>query len=624
MRWLTSSSGLGLVALLAPTSAYAGIDCDSVMNMVTLNIPSSIVIETMRGSGAMAAPDVACLQQRGAPPDVVAAAQSLMGGAPAPAPMPAPMPVGGGTPMPVPAPMPAPSTFDTEETLGGSTFGNTPGGAVDAGDDGEPTGGGPAELEQAIEAYRAKKFATASNALYDMLRQNKYPDQQTKIEYYLGKALYDLGMYHSSQRYFMTVVTKGPSNPYFKYALPRLVAIAQLTGNDYELLRVVAKIPPEAFPRQAKNHLHYLMGRKLFEKDDLSGASQQFGQVSSKSDEYMRAKYYEGIINQQQGKLKSAVQSFREVMTAQPPIVADAFQAQQIEDMKDLALINVARIYYNLERFDNADNYYAQVDRDSTYWAESLFERAWTNFMRSDLNLALGLLLTVDSPYFADSEFVPEVTYLRGLTFFNLCEYDDVEKVLKRFNSTYRPMKDEVSTFVGQYREQKDLWDQAYDQYFENKHDQSALQQSLFARVLRNRDLAAMVRHLDMMDKEVALINAQKAQWKDNLGQELVKSIEEDRVRYKKKAGAELLREMIKIEDMLGSLLTQGDIVEFEVTDAQRADYEFKSSTQDLDAGKERKIDFATSREIIYWPFNGEFWRDELGYYRYTEHGSCR
>lgn len=620
MRNARLPMALGLVALSLPSSAWA-IGCDEIMNMVTLNIPSTIVIETMRGSGGVAPADVVCLQQRGAPADVVAAAQGMMKGA-TPAPVPV-APVPGYVPVPTPAPAPA-STFDSEETLGGATFGGAPAGGADAGDDAEPSGGGPAEIEQAIEAYRAKKFATASNALYDMLRDNKYPDQQTKIEYYLGKSLYDLGMYHSAQHYFMTVVTKGPSNPYFKYALPRLVAIAQLTGNDYELLRVVAKIPPEAFPRQAKNHLFYLMGRKLFEKDDLSNAKEYFGQVSSKSDEYMRAKYYEGIIFQQQGKLKSAVQSFREVMTAQPPLVGDAYQAQQVEDMKDLALMNVARIYYNLQRFDNADNYYSMVDRDSTYWAESLFERAWTSFMRSDLNLALGLLLTVDSPYFEESDFVPEVTYLRGLTYFNLCEYDDVEKVLTRFKGTYQPMKDEVSGFISQYREQKDLWDQAYDQYFQNDHPQSALQQSLFSRTLRNRDLGAMVRHLDLMDQEVALVNAQKAQWKDNLGQELIRVIEEDRIRYKKKAGAELLKEMIKIEDMLNSLLTQADIVEFEVTDAQRADYEYKASTQDLDAGKERKIDFATSRDIIYWPFNGEFWRDELGYYRYTEHGSCR
>jgi hypothetical protein len=40
-----------------------------------------------------------------------------------------------------------------------------------------------------------------------------------------------------------------------------------------------------------------------------------------------------------------------------------------------------------------------------------------------------------------------------------------------------------------------------------------------------------------------------------------------------------------------------------------------------LDTGD---TDFAVSREIIYWPFNGEFWDDELGYYQYTEQSSCQ
>jgi hypothetical protein len=35
-------------------------------------------------------------------------------------------------------------------------------------------------------------------------------------------------------------------------------------------------------------------------------------------------------------------------------------------------------------------------------------------------------------------------------------------------------------------------------------------------------------------------------------------------------------------------------------------------------------LDFATAVDFIYWPFNGEFWQDELGYYQYTEQGSCK
>ena len=57
--------------------------------------------------------------------------------------------------------------------------------------------------------------------------------------------------------------------------------------------------------------------------------------------------------------------------------------------------------------------------------------------------------------------------------------------------------------------------------------------------------------------------------------------------------------------------------------DAQRLDYEYKMQNPLLESDATKTIDYATTPGIIFWPFNGEFWPDELGYYRYTEHASC-
>jgi len=614
MRFLTRLV-LPLAILVTPATSLA-MSCDDIMNMVSVNVPSNIVIDTMKGSGTQfTAADVQCLQSRGAPPDVVAAAQQQMGAA---APAPAPVPVMGPQPMPAPAPMPAPMPT---APLGGEL---PPADAMAPNVGPEPTGGGPDVLEQLIENHRQGKNLTASKGLYDLLAANTFPEHQTKTQYYLAKSLEDMQMLHSAQHYYMQVVRRGPSNPYFKYALPKLIGIAQQTGNDAELLRIVDKIPPEQFPRNAKNHLYYLMGRTLYEeKQDLAGSAQYFQQVSAKSDLYMRSKYFEGIINTEREKLKSAVMSFREVMKAQPPVIVGADEAQQVEDMKDLALINVARIYFGLERFDNADNYYAMVDRDSTYWPQSLFERAWTNFWRADLNLALGLLLTVESPYFQEEEYIPEVTVLRALTFFNLCEYEEVERIISGFEKTYKPQQAEIEAFLTQYKDSPQVRDQAYDAFFANAHPGSNLPKALFSRVLRNRDLSALVRHMDMMDEEIKAINTQKSVWRDTVGDALKQQIEQDRIRYKKKAGTELLKELAVQRNTLADLLVQSEIIRFEVTDAQRKDYEFRATLTDVEVDRKDVIDFAVSRDIIYWPFNGEFWRDELGYYQYTENGSC-
>ena len=85
-----------------------------------------------------------------------------------------------------------------------------------------------------------------------------------------------------------------------------------------------------------------------------------------------------------------------------------------------------------------------------------------------------------------------------------------------------------------------------------------------------------------------------------------------------------MLSEMAAQYSYLGDLMSQSQIIRFEVVDAQRQDYEYKMQNPDVSQFDDKVIDFATRTDIIYWPFNGEFWEDELGYYRYTEDGSCK
>jgi hypothetical protein len=80
---------------------------------------------------------------------------------------------------------------------------------------------------------------------------------------------------------------------------------------------------------------------------------------------------------------------------------------------------------------------------------------------------------------------------------------------------------------------------------------------------------------------------------------------------------------MAREANYVSDLLTQSEIIRFEVIDAQRIDYAYRADNVDLIDSASLDIDFAVAKEIIYWPFNGEFWQDELGYYNYTEQATC-
>ena len=618
-----------LIAALASftfsSRAYAGLSCEEIMNMVNVNVPTNIVVATIRDSGeSFTSNDVRCLVEAGAPQEVVTQVKGMSAAAAAAKSAPA---------EDVPPPKPSSkSAMDADEDDIGSRATTTTRKPTKELQDLPEKGGGadtpdPDEIKTAVSLIQAKKPATASRMLFELLEAGTYPTQETKLHYYLARALGDLELYDAAQYHYMQVVRKGADNPYFSYALPKLIAIGKLTGDMSEVARIVPKLSADAYPAKGADQLYYLMGLRLLEDDDLSGARANFGKVTAKSDLYLRAKYMEGVIFNKQGKLKSAVRSFRDVYREPPGDVTDPTELAEIEELKDLALINIARIYYGIERYKESAKYYELVNRDSDYWPQALFENGWAKFMQNDLNWALGQLLTANSPFFARDWFQPEATVLRALTFFNLCQYKEVEKELLGFEDKYRPMQREMKDFVKSYSstEGKQLADQAWDTYFGPGNKDSVLPKSFFSRMLQNKDLKSVVHRLDMMETEEGIIEQQNSKWQDTLGAHLKDVMDKDAQRYKRRAGLLLLTEMARQANYLNDLLTQSEIIRFEVVDAQRVDYQYKmSNPEDVLNYANVQPDFATSVDIIYWPFNGEFWLDELGYYVYTETAICK
>ncbi len=616
---------VGLVSLvgMAWSSNAWALSCEEIMNMVNVNVPTSIIVQTMEDSGeTFSNEDIRCLLNEGAPDEVVKTAKAMSATSKEPE-------IKKTDDREPEVKKSTKDDWETTERIGEKKT------RKDAYEDLPEEGERHAEggecgrrVDDAVQSLKARKPLSASKKLFDLLAEGTCPEQESRMHYYLGRALYDLEMYHSAQYYFMQVVKKGPANPYFKHALPKVVAIARHTGDDSELIRIVPKIPPDEYPRAAKNYLYYLMGVRLYDQDKLSESRRYFSQISTKSDVYLKSKYFEGVIYNQQGRLKSAVKSFSDVIRDSNQVdIYTEDELREVDALYQLSVMNVARIYYSIQRFDQASNYYSLVDHDSEYWPEALFEAAWASFMQNDLNLTLGQILTVNSPFFDTDEYIPEARVLRALTFFNLCEYDQVEYELLAFEAEIRPQHDEIKSFVKQYstKEGRQLADQAYEAYFEGVRKETVLPKSMFSKFLRNQDLRALVNHLKLMDEEERLIEAQKTLWRDTVGVHLKKIIEKDRRRYKQRAGLVLLSEMARMTNHLADLLTQSEIIRFEVVSAQRVDYQYRISNLDLfDTSSRREIDFATDPDVIYWPFNGEFWEDELGYYIYTEQGSCK
>lgn len=595
-RVLLFFSGL---ALSGPAHALS---CEEILSMLAVNVPEPIVLQTIEQTTRyFTAEDLTCLEREGAPTSVQDAVREALASS-----------------TETPAPPTPPDRAEEPHLLGEALLGAEPSNALRDQDD----------LRQVIRLIDARKPLTASLLLADLLEEDAHPERSSQLHYHLARSLEALELHHSARHHFEQVLRHGPSDPYFDHALRHVVLLAERSGDLSDLRRLVARLPRTNWPRRVEPVLAYAAGLHQLEQGQLAQALELLEEVPTDSPHGLQARYLEGIILNRKGRPKSAADTFLEVIRADAPLPSRA-EAKQARDLKNLALLNVARVHYGLQLFERSEELYAQVEPESLHWPRARLEMAWAQFMQNDTSGSMGQLLTLRSPSFDEEPFLPEAQLLRALNHYTLCEFDEVERLTVGFEERYGPQQRELHAFAARYAsaEGRKLADQAWATYFEGFPQGSTLDREIFSHLLRNRDLANQVMRLEALEHELELIGQQKTRWNEGMEPRLRPILEAERQRTRRRAGLLLLAETARLSVELEDLLDQSRLIRFESNDLQRADIEWLADNLgqgDLTLVVESRIPYATDPTRIYWPWNGEFWRDELGSYVVAGESACR
>jgi hypothetical protein len=270
-------------------------------------------------------------------------------------------------------------------------------------------------------------------------------------------------------------------------------------------------------------------------------------------------------------------------------------------------------VLFRAERFDRADAWYALIDPAGIHGPVAAFERAWTRLHVHDPNRVLGLLLTLKAPTFAEQELVVEAGYLRALAFFTLCEHDAAEVELEGLEAGLDVLEASIAAVDPDGALAWQDWLGA-----------PAMPPSVQHRLLADRRVAATADHLDQVNEELARIGGMRASFRAKLGGMLTRLLERDAERSRRFGGSVVRSILDDIQGEAEATRQQAAVLRLEITTAELSDLEQRMvQPYTLDAAA-RTVDYAVRTDLVYWPFNGEFWRDELGEYRYTEPGGCR
>lgn len=115
------------------------------------------------------------------------------------------------------------------------------------------------KLDAAIRLVKAESYAEAAVQLYDFVENEQ--SFREEAEYNLAKALYRLGLYHSSLYYYTSLLAKGPQSHYYASALEWCLFISRKVVGDDRVHESIARYAGTEFPKEYRDEFLFHLAR---------------------------------------------------------------------------------------------------------------------------------------------------------------------------------------------------------------------------------------------------------------------------------------------------------------------------------------------------------------------------
>jgi tetratricopeptide (TPR) repeat protein len=471
----------------------------------------------------------------------------------------------------------------------------------------------PADALKQAEAQVARDPAAAALALFPLAESND-PAVNVPASLALGRALERQNLPVAAALSYAQAVKDGGPQPAAVQAMEALVAL-QPKLDDEDLIptllsnleKVEAKLSPEA-----QGRTRFLLALVQQRKGKLEEALQLALSVDKRSDAYASARYLAGALLADPRlpsgpKAPEAVKTFREVLALQGKAGGVTPRTQQ------LAMLALGRTLYGMGQYAEASAAYEQVPRYSTYWDQALFENSFARFQADDYGGALGQLQALHAPQF-EASFQPESWVLKAQVYYFTCLYDEAKSSLSFYDEIYPPIAQKLEPLLAK--------PPGEGGYLALAKKPGSLPRILEVWMMRSDRMRSVFALLERIGREQAQVK-KVAAWQGAFADSLHTSLQETATTVGRIADA-LVRN--RLEEAYGSIRSfsdQVEIIKFETTKAEKELFETGVDHKRVLTSQALYRPRVPDEKWNYWRFDGEFWLDEIGYYRYTLKRGC-
>ena len=453
-----------------------------------------------------------------------------------------------------------------------------------------------------------------------------------EAQFALAVSLFELGLFQSALLQFESIVDEGAAHAKYRESLPYLLFISRQTVGDENIRARIAEFPPEFYPAELADELHFLVGQYFYTGGSYDDALARFQRVSeSNGDYYVRARYLEGVIHVQASglaedpeaadpsRLGEAAKTLKAVLRFR----RDNGSTETIDKVAAMANLALGRLFFSTRQYQVAVRYYDRVSEEDSDWLESMFEVSWVYFQLKKYGRSLGNLHTLNSPFFTDQYF-PESRVLQALILFYNCRYDEADDIVQSFVQDYYPLMTELKGQIEQFDDPNAFYRWLARLSKRGASEFSGRFTKIFNAALADKKLRRKFFFVTTLNKELARMRS--AAKEQPAAEPFLANLEAELTGYRGlvvgEAGAlaqarlqRVLRELK--QHLAGALKIKGETLK------ARRGVLADSIRQEQTAAASADTTIFVDPEHLEWPFVGEYWRDELGSYRYDISSRC-
>jgi tetratricopeptide (TPR) repeat protein len=464
-------------------------------------------------------------------------------------------------------------------------------------------------------------YYEAAVAFNGILERGEEVEQYFKeAEYRMAENLHKLGLVYSSFTYFARIIDAGEEHPYYREVIPWMVQIAQSVPGFQGVREYLSVFEATDYPPELKNELGFIVGSFFYSMDDHDSALAALKLVDTSNEEqYLKARYLEGAIHARRNSAKDSLNAFKDILRYE----RDSGTSTEImKDFHGRAIIAMARIFYSTRDFERALKYYDQIEKYSDKWLQALFEKSWSFFRLENYERAMGNLHTLNSPYFK-AQYFPESRVVQSVILYTNCRYEDAIVVVDQFVKEYDDIRKELKKQLAQNEDPADFYYWLASLSQKGKGFSSMLKR-IFNLALTDKKLYRLFRFIIALDGEEALL---EKMLKTAVQKDLADRLLGELVTYRELAigetGEQAQARLNQKRKELQRLVSQAMKVKFESLNAVK---EMMEGTREKvkRAGDSRGWQVEQDDdEHLSWPFDGEYWKDELDSYLFRVENLC-